>query len=240
MDRPFADLLVKVSDDHWAYVFAAHDFITALTVREADSASVISRQIGKNRSDYTQTETIVGRMNAQLIWGDEAYDCAADIRRNKHRDFVLGSIAAHLYDSVCDTDNIRRIAAYYAEEHQLVPFDVAILTGDRIDIARNGGFILDIPDVAKREPRTELEKRYSYTFGPMSAHTAVPILGTIPLLRRAWTLLEISSLSSGPLRAWQEFLINVRDGLTAAPFTTLRGSAAMHLASAIREDRAFF
>jgi hypothetical protein len=239
MNRPFADLLVRVSADHWAYAFAAHNFITALTLRQEASVSVISRQIGTDRIDYAQTEEIVARMNARLISGDEAYNLAADIRMNKHEDFVLGSIAAHLYDSVGDTDNIRRIAAFYAENQQAVPFDVAVLTGDRIDIGTDRSFVLDISEVAKRQPRTEIEERYSYTFGAMSAHTGVPILGTVPLLRRTWTLLEICSLANGRPQAWQEFLIYVRRGLTAAPFTTLRGSSAIDLAGAIRDDRPF-
>jgi Caspase domain len=40
MTRPFADLLVKISRDHWAYAFAVPEFITALTIRNRGSVGV--------------------------------------------------------------------------------------------------------------------------------------------------------------------------------------------------------
>ena len=233
MDRQFADLMVRISEDNWAYVFAIQRFITALTVRNEQSVSVISREVHYGRGEYARTEEIVARMNARLISGDDAYDLAAGIRENKHRDFVLGAIAAHLYDSVGDTDNIRRIAYYYECHNQPIPFDVALLTGDPIRSV-NGMLVLDVRAVAARAPRTDIERRHSYTTEATLARDGVPILGRVPLLRRAWTVLEIANWSGPQLPAWRDFLLQVRTGLTAAPFTTLRKTQATDLANRIR------
>ena len=232
MDRLFADLFVKVSPESWAYAFAMRGFVTALTIRNGSCLSVISREIGYHRQEYARTEEIVARMNAGLISGDEAYDLAAQIRMDKHRDLVLGAIAAHLYVSVGDTDNIRRMASYYAYHKQPIPFDIALLTGDPIRPV-GGMFLLDVPQVEAREPRTDIEKRYSYTYEATPPYPAVPILGMVPLLRRAWTFLEIVDWSP-ELESWREQLIEARKGLRSAPFTTLSEAQARALAARLR------
>jgi hypothetical protein len=238
MKRPFADLLVRVSRDHWAYAFAVPQFITALTIRNKASVGVISRQIGL-QNEYRQTEDIVVRMNARLITGDESYDIAAMIREQKHEDFVSGIIAAYLYDSVGDIDNIRRIASYYVEHRQPVPFDVALLTDADIKLGPAYALKLDIPAVPERTPRTEIERRRAYTFAAMPARPEASILGTMPLMRQGWTLLELSTWVGGKLEQWRDLLVATRPDLTAAPFTTLRGGAAKHLAAAIRAGKPF-
>jgi hypothetical protein len=240
MKRPFADLLVKISRDRWAYAFAVPGFITALTIRNGASVGAISRkiEIGSHKK-YSDTEAIVARLNAGIIASGESYRLAAMLRERKHDNFVLGIIAAYLYDSVGDIDNIRRIATYYVQQRQPVPFDVALLTGAEIKPGLGDALIFDIPAVEPRKPRTRAERLRSYTFRAMSASRNAPILATIPLLRQGWTLLELSSWAGPSLQKWRNFLVEVRRGLTPAPFTTLRQPQAQNLAAAIRAGKPF-
>src|SRR5262249_36626024 len=131
----------------------------SLGARGSGAASVIYRSPKGSMPDKEwqatsdASESTVTKMRAGVLRGDAAFSVAARIRVEKHVDPVLGAISAYLYESVGDIDSIRRIAWFYADANEPIPFDIALLAnlnGER----RDGRLYVSIPPVPKRAPRT--------------------------------------------------------------------------------------
>jgi hypothetical protein len=100
---------------------------------------------------------------------------------------MLGVFAAYLYDSIGDVGNIRRMAYFYVQNQQAIPYDIAILAqirgqqqGDRL-VAR-------VPGVGARKPRSDAEQKYWWTYGETPASEGV-VGGAWPWLRQGWAFL---------------------------------------------------
>jgi hypothetical protein len=83
-----------------------------------------------------------GRLDSASI--DEL---AALMRHGKHADPVLGAISAYLYRSIADFDSIRRMAFFYADRGQPVPFDIALLGDMAVTCDSGRALRLHVPAV---------------------------------------------------------------------------------------------
>jgi hypothetical protein len=136
-------------------------------------------------------------------------------------------LSAYLYDSIGDIDNIRRTAWFYQDHHQPIPYDVALLaqlTG------RRGNHVLhaSIPAVSKREPRTDQERRFAWTYDAMPAAEGV-VGGFWPMMRQGWTFLDDPSDDGSSLVL--PGIVELIPSLTPARFATLDARGGEKLAN---------
>ncbi len=111
---------------------------------------------------------------------------ATDLRMEKHANPVLGVISAYLYDAIGDQDSIRRMAFFYVQHDQAIPYDIAFLA----DLSSHGSSTdrhraVIVPALQAREPRTPGEAQVSWTT------CATPevrgfVGGHMPWMRRGW------------------------------------------------------
>jgi hypothetical protein len=144
---------------------------------------------------------------------DDARHIAAAVRYGKHRDPLMGIVAAYLYDSVGDVDNNRRMCWYYGKENQDVPFDIALLARAPIESVGNS-FVVHVP-ATHREAGNGPE----FTLEATPAET-IRIAGIAPVLRAGWAQLHAMK---HPL--YQQ-LASLSDELTSDAIATFKGNYA--------------
>lgn len=103
---------------------------------------------GMSASFKSGVQALTDFASGKIAPGDLA-GFAASLRQSKHRDPVLGVISAYLYRAVADFDNIRRMAYYYAQTSQPVPFDIVLLGEMKVERKSGGGFTVDVPAVGE-------------------------------------------------------------------------------------------
>lgn len=110
---------------------------------------------------------------------------AAGVLHEQRADPMLGVICAYLYRAVADYDSIRRLAYFYAEHDQPVPFDMALLGAMQVTLEADGTPRLQIPAVKARP----VQPKASRTADPVSRATPAMqawIGGRCPWLGLGW------------------------------------------------------
>lgn len=157
----------------------------------------------------------------------DAKKIAGQIRYAKHLDPMMGIVAAYLYNTVGDIDNIRRMAYYYTTHDQPIPFDIAMLGGLEL-IRGDRGFSAEVPAV----PKALEQDRGEPNFTQVATHKAFGnVAGLAPVLRVGWPYLRESP---HPIHksCWR-FI----DHLAPSPVTTFTGrSAVKYITAAFRGD----
>src|ERR1700730_17338308 len=97
-------------------------------------------------------------------------------------------ISAYLYDASGDSDSIRRMASFYAEYNQAIPYDIALLGGLHGNRTERG-FVVEVPEVKERRPRTDAEEQRYWTHCRMEARSGL-VGGLWPWMRQGWTFLD--------------------------------------------------
>ena len=128
---PYAGLYAVVSQTSGADVFQAYGDLNSLGAIDLALTAIADFAAGRIGVDG------IGRLAGQL-------------RNNKHADPVLGVICAYLYRATADFDNIRRMAYFYVQYGQPVPFDIALLGAMNVTRDANGILRLDVPEVKAR------------------------------------------------------------------------------------------
>lgn len=105
-----------------------------------------------SRGAFTAALKTIGDFAAGRIDASQVDRLAADLRRTKHSDPVLGVICAYLYRATADFDNIRRMAYFYIAHGQPVPFDIALLGEMAVEAGTGGKLSLTVPAVKARSP----------------------------------------------------------------------------------------
>ncbi|WP_085695315.1 MULTISPECIES: caspase family protein [unclassified Pseudomonas] len=114
---------------------------------------------------------------------------AADLRRDKHADPMLGVICAYLYRATADFDNIRRMACFYAKRGQAVPYDIALLGAMPVTKAADGALIVQVPAVKARQSPDGGPALPNYAAQATDAVTA-RIGGRCPWLGLGWDYVQ--------------------------------------------------
>ncbi|MBY5533810.1 hypothetical protein HFO42_22890 [Rhizobium leguminosarum] len=152
-----------------------------------------------------------------LLRSTDAGKLAEQIRYTKHLDPMMGVVAAYLYRSAGDIDNIRRMAFYYVHHNQPIPFDLAILGGLRIHPDRDQ-FVVEVPAVTEAEGGDMQTAVFTREATPS---TDGRLGGLIPILRAGWPYCQ---RAIGPVhRTCLDFI----DSLSSAPVTTFVGKKAV-------------
>lgn len=151
---------------------------------------------------------------------------AAGLRAGKHADPILGALCAHLYSAVADVDSIRRMAWFYADHGQPVPFDVALLGDMRVERDGADGLALHIPEVRARST-AERDPLPDYVTDATPAAVAA-VGGRCPWFALGWDQVGLTRPSAAALTN------SLRDVAATVPrsgFTLLPAKAARKLAA---------
>jgi hypothetical protein len=157
---------------------------------------------------------------AGLLGADRIDELASQLRFEKHTDPVLGAICAYLYRTLADFDSIRRMAYFYIESNQPVPFDIALLGGMKVSRDLDRSLWLHVPAVKSRNPskRAPLLPEYVIQATPAAQGR---IGGRCPWLGLGWDYVtlprpEWSALVDGVAKYAPEIR---RSGFTLLPKT---------------------
>src|SRR5260370_10180224 len=160
-------VLIQFADGLFAAVTALPGFIASIICDEKGVAALVYREVYSPETLAAATESAISELERGGWRADAATNFAVELRQLKHADPVLGVISAYLYDSINDVDSVRRMAYYYIENKQPIPYDIAMLA--RIEAEwRDGLLWVNVPAVEERTPRTADEQNFSWT------HEATP------------------------------------------------------------------
>lgn len=203
----------------FAPVYCYPDLVCTM-LRDKDGVAALSY-----REIYgTERETEIGAdAVGRLVTGDlsvaEVDELATELRYEKHVNPVFGAIAAYCYDLTGDLDSIRRMAFYYGDRGQAIPFDIVFM-----GMIENDSFIAHVPEVPEDERRRPGEPPRWLSERTPSVEGR--IAGRCPLLRQGWDFLAAPEDVELPL---VDQLGSFRGELTVSAFTTLkqRGGRAL-------------
>jgi hypothetical protein len=254
-----ATVLVQLSDRSWVAAAVYRDFIGTFSIRRnedegghpayqgADSyvlrpsgglpsiaeLAISQAATGGALSDPSFIKKISLESRYSPVEPNDAssdpYDLAAVLRDYKHTDPVLGAMAAYAYARAGAVEEIRRLTYFYAQHDQPAPFDAVLLA--RVPIKRDGlGYLAQIPAVAGREPRSDIEKSRGFTYRATPAGS-VWVAGSFPWLRQGWALLEDDFRPE--FRKLARFATQLRPSV----FTTFTPDAGEEIAKLVREGK---
>jgi hypothetical protein len=227
-----APLLVEYEDGRIVATVAMPHMATEIA-RDAHGAAAILMPIFYAPDTAGMALDAILKMEQGGLKIEAAADLAVELRQYKHADPVLGVISAYLYDTLGDMEIIRRIAYFYVEHGQPIPYDIALLgslhgwrDGDLLRVA--------VPAVAPSPPRTELEARYGWTCQATPATEGV-VGGQWPWMRQGWAFLDDPTDEESTLIAPE--LLDVIPFLTPGRFTTVELGGAEILAARFGLER---
>ena len=203
----------------------------SLSVRDRFGiAGTVYRDVYAPRSKAMPTEQALEALESGTLGADAVSEFATQLREFKHVDPILGVISAYLYDSVGDVDNIRRMASFYVEAGQAIPYDIALLGGLSVRQMSEHGFVVEIPAINGRAPRTAAEHDHDWTYCAVGAKSGV-VAGMWPWMRQGWTYLDHpTDVGSRLIRGG---LVDLRSGLMRSRFTTFEKEAGLAAAEII-------
>jgi len=222
-------VLIEFEDGLFSATTALPEFIATLLRDERGIMAQIYRPVtydGTSRSG-TAAELAIARLEGGGIRADEASDLAVGLREMKHFDPVLGVVSAYLYDSIGDWDNIRRMAYYYVDNNQPIPYDIALLAQLKGEW-RGDSLWAHVPAVAKRKPRTMAEEDKSWTYDA-TREAQGPVGGLWPWMKQGWLFLD-DPTDAGSILI-HSGLSSVLKDLTSSRFTTLTAQGGKALAA---------
>jgi hypothetical protein len=188
-------------------------------------AALVYDLVGSKPSDYEAAAQAIVAMENGSLRADAATDLAIKLRKEKHRDPVLGVISAYLYEAIGDVESIRRMAGYYVQENQPIPYDIALLA--LVPGYKNDGHLwVQPPPVEKSSPRTEAEAEHSWTYSEMHAMEGL-VAGRWPWMRQGWAYIEQPVEIEVPLI--EQNLAGLAQHIARSRFTTLDAEGAQLL-----------
>ena len=221
-----APLLIEFEDGMFAAAVGLPKFIATIMCNERGISALIYRRLFEPVDTAAVAESAIAAMEKGALRANAATDLAIALRTEKHSDPVLGVISAYLYDSIGDVENIRRMAFYYTQHNQPIPFDIALLAQLRGEW-RNDLLWAHVPAVSERDARTDAEERYGWTHSATDAAVG-EVGGLWPWMRQGWPFLDDPKENGSTLVS--PGLIELSRHLTPGRFTTLDIEGAVSLA----------
>ena len=224
-----APVLIEFDDGMFAAVTALPGFIaTVLRVGRGISALVYHDLDGEGKAAEA-AEKALAEMDRHGLRADAVTDLAISLRKGKHADPMLGVLSAYLYDAGGDIDNIRRMAFYYAEHFQPIPYDIALLAGLQSEW-RDGRLWANVPAVRERKPRTDAERLNKWTHSK-TPEASGEVGGLWPWIRQGWAFLDDVDHSLADLPALQvQGLIELTHHLVPTSIATFDPEGGVKLA----------
>lgn len=216
----WADVVIELADGNFASACIVQNFITAMHVFGHGRTNVLHRKLFATAYEGREIIALLGRLDAGSLTDGEIVDAAAFLRWGKHEVITLGAVVAQFYDSIRDTDGLRSIAAFYAQNGQPIPLDIVLFGGGRL-FAKEDGLYADVPATEAREPRSEVERERNYTFSATQEVFNHPVAGRVPWMRQAWGAIETAECDESA-EEWRDLALNALPYLGAGPFSLVK------------------
>lgn len=227
LDAP-VPVLLELADGSVAAVTGLPSFVGALTAAAGGVAALIYREVHMPREVATSTEEAIAALEGRTHQTAALVDLAIELRQGKLVDPVRGVIGAYVYDAMGDIDSIRRMAFYYVQHGQPIPYDIALLAG--LDGGPQGDTLhARVPATPRRDPRTDEEAKFDWAWSATAAVDGV-VAGLWPWLRQGWAYLDEPTDVGSPLI--HPVLVAVRDRLQRGRFATVDVESTAMLAAA--------
>jgi hypothetical protein len=222
-------LLVDLADGSVAATVAVDRFATMLVAAERQGISGMVLQSVHEGPAKGAFAAIAAMEQGTSLAPSKAIALATDARKDKHVDPVLGVISAYLYDAIGDTDSIRRMAWFYVQHGQPIPYDIALL--GLLHGWENGSELrVGIQAVEARDPRTPEEEANPWTHCA-TGQAQGTVAGRWPWMRQGWAFLEDPTDEESTLI--HPVLLDVgRKHLAPGRFATVTATGAAILADA--------
>lgn len=182
-------VVVEFDDGRLAPCTLMSHMVTRMAV-DASGVAALVMQPGYTHYDEIArsievSELAIARLAGGNLAMEEATDLATALRMIKHVNPVLGVLSAYLYDAIGDRDSIRRMAFYYLQHQQAVPFDIVFLADLPAHDRGDGVLHVTVPALPSRQPRTAVEANFVWTTKATPQRTGL-VAGRLPWLRRGW------------------------------------------------------
>lgn len=188
-DPRAAPLLLECADGQFSGVVAIPGLVSTVLQDDRGAVATAYRHL-MTESEFAPgyTEQVIAEMEAGTLRADSAIDHAVRLRAEKHSNPVLGVVSAYLYDAIGDVESIRRLAYYYIANGQPIPYDVALLAMAPA-YWRDDQLWVEIPEIPRTAPRTELERKYGWAYGKTPGGRGL-VGGLWPWMRQGWGFLD--------------------------------------------------
>jgi hypothetical protein len=235
--RRSVQLLVEQESGEFASCPTMGNMVTRLMIGTDGAAAMVMssrwERYAPDKPNIAMTEKAVGQLYSGRLARNATFDRAVDLRMMKHANPVLGVISAYLYDSVGDRDSIRRMAWFYVQHDQAIPYDIAFLAELLVLGLDENQLRVEIPATMRRKANTASEKDHAWVT------RATPkaegwVAGRWPWLRQGWPYVADPSEAERMMTSGVEPALK---GLLSAPFTTMNADAGHALIGSIAMTR---
>jgi hypothetical protein len=216
----WADVVVELADGNFSSACIVQNFITAMHIFEHGGTNVLHRKISAPAEEGRDIIGLLGRMHAGSLTEGEIVDAAAFLRWGKHEIITVGAVVSQFYDSIRDTESLRSIASFYAQNNQPIPLDIILFGGGRL-FMRDSVLYANVPATTLREPRSEVERERNYTFRATEEVVSHPVAGRVPWMRQAWGAIETADCDESA-EEWRALALSVLPHLGIGPFSVVK------------------
>ena len=191
---------VNVEDPAVQVLVEFHDGVVASAVVYRELITVLSRdELGVigwtcvNRWMEVQPQIensidVIANLQLGHLPADQVDRMAASLREMKHVNPVVGAISSYLYDYGGDIDSIRRMAYFYCDYNQAIPFDIAFM--GLLPIRRHQyAYEAEVPAVDARKHSPQNDGLPKWVTRATTAQSG-DIAGFWPWLRQGWQFVE--------------------------------------------------
>ena len=168
-----------------------YESLCLLVTRDAAGVVLPAYEEQRYRDTFKHALQVAADFAAGRLSVDRVDELAAHLRYRKHADPVLGVIAAYLYRAAADFDSIRRMAYFYADAGQPVPYDVALLGEMAVSRGPQRELRLHVPEVGARRPGQRTDKLPRFVVQATPAIEA-SIGGLCPWLALGWDYVSMA------------------------------------------------
>ena len=184
---PAVQLVAEYEDGVFVPLMVYRDMTTIAARDERGTNGWLLRSRYDEASDWAPAVDVLSRMQSGDLPPSSVDEVAADLRRSKHGNPVLGAICAYLYDYAGDVDSIRRMAYFYVSCGQPIPYDIALM--GELDTSHGPfGHMADVPAIDER-PTDGGPTLPKYVTKATAASNG-PVGGLCPWLRQGWDFVE--------------------------------------------------
>jgi len=213
-------LMVEFADGLFAPIWSYRDLVCTVLRAKDGVAAVGYRTRRGDDAGASVAADAVSRLVTGNLSSEEVDKLATRLKSERHVNPVFGAIAAYCYDVTGDQNSIRRMAAFYGLNAELVPYDVVLM-----GMIENDGKVAQVPAVPKDDRRSRAGLPDWLTAA--TSAQSVRIAGRCPWLRQGWDFLSTSEDAELPLVGG---LAQFRAHLAPSAFTTLDAQGGRMLA----------
>lgn len=213
--EPARQIVVEYPDGVHVPMVLYPDMVT-IAARDAQGAAswMFVSQYGPPQPSEESLDILL-RMQAGNLAASEVDQIVAHLREMKHANPMVGAICSYLYDYVGDLDSIRRMAYFYVQHGQAIPFDVALM-GELHIMGTDKGYAAMVPSVG---PRVEQDHTLPGYVTGSTSQAKGPVGGYCPWLRQGWDFVESPSDREAPLVQQLQAIPDLQTYLLPQTFT---------------------